>query len=124
MVKRILIITFIFILQFQYLSQIVVLSKFFMQQDYIAKVLCIKKNEKKNTCNGNCYLKMQLDKTAAKESDVPLTSFKFKFDFDWNVSPLKDNLHLVSALETSFSTYYFGPIKDGFYLNLIKPPTC
>ncbi len=100
------------------------LSSFLLKQDYIAKALCIKRKEVKNTCNGTCYLKMRLDKTASKESNTPLNSFKFKFDFDWNIHPLKENLLLVSAIETSFSAYYFGPIKDGFSLNLVKPPTC
>lgn len=48
-------------------GNVVVYLTFKINQDEIAKTLCIKKEVKNNTCNGKCYLAKQLKKAAEKE---------------------------------------------------------
>jgi hypothetical protein len=46
---------------------VVVYLTFKVNQDEIAKTLCVKKEVKNNICNGKCYLSKQLKKAAEKE---------------------------------------------------------
>lgn len=48
------------------IGNIVIYLTFKINQDEIAKTLCVKKEVKNNTCNGKCYLAQQLKK-AEKE---------------------------------------------------------
>lgn len=44
-----------------------VLTHFVINQDFIAKVLCINKEKPIKACNGKCYLSKQLEETDPKE---------------------------------------------------------
>ncbi|MBT8180626.1 MAG: hypothetical protein KJO53_03455 [Eudoraea sp.] len=49
------------------LTKIGILIDFKINQDFIAKVLCINKDEPVTTCNGKCYLSKQLKKAEEQE---------------------------------------------------------
>jgi len=52
-----------------------ILIDFKIHQDYIAKVLCINKDEPKSGCGGKCYLSTQLKEQEDKENkQVPVNS--------------------------------------------------
>jgi len=55
-----------------------IILSFNINQDYIAKNFCVKKNEVHNTCCGKCYLKKQLTKNQEQEKNktLPLTENK------------------------------------------------
>ncbi len=45
---------------------------FKINQDFIAKVLCVNRNIPESTCNGKCHLKKQLKKTEeSKDENLP-----------------------------------------------------
>ena len=48
-------------------SKIWIVVSFKINQDSIAKTLCVKKEVKNNTCQGKCHLKKQLDKANEEE---------------------------------------------------------
>lgn len=48
-------------------SNVFIYLNFKVNQDEIAKTLCIQKEMKENKCNGKCYLAKQLKKEAEKE---------------------------------------------------------
>lgn len=48
-------------------SNLIVYATFKINQDEIAKTLCVLREQKNNTCNGNCVLKAELKKQAEKE---------------------------------------------------------
>lgn len=50
-----------------HLTKIGILIDFKINQDFIAKVLCINKDEPITTCNGKCYLSKQLKKAEEQE---------------------------------------------------------
>ena len=57
----------------QPLSKIGVILSFKANQDYIAKVLCEKKDEPITVCGGKCYLVKELKKTEEKGNEKPVT---------------------------------------------------
>lgn len=72
------------------LSGIFVFAGFEMNQDYIAKELCINKNKPQLHCNGKCYLMKKLKQAEDKEQkqerqllkiqlQEPLGSMRFEF---------------------------------------------
>jgi len=52
----------------QTMSKCIICINFQINREYIAKNLCIKKKEIKNSCKGKCHLKKQLDEEDKKES--------------------------------------------------------
>jgi len=48
-------------------SSVFVYTIFKINQDEIAKTLCVLREQKNNTCKGNCVLKAELKKQAEKE---------------------------------------------------------
>lgn len=75
-------------------GNVVIYLTFKVNQDEIAKTLCVKKEVKKNTCNGKCYLAKQLKKGAEKEKQES--------------SNLKEKQELVYT--QTASNYNFTPI--------------
>ena len=67
--------TAIFILLAAFLMQLfsntIIYATFLMQQDYIAKNLCIDKDVKESTCEGKCQLKEELSKNS-ENNEKPL----------------------------------------------------
>lgn len=62
----------------QSLSLLYVQSEFNMNRAYIAKVLCINRDQPQMQCEGKCFLKKELNRKAAQESsnqkDLPTHS--------------------------------------------------
>ncbi len=75
-------------------GNVVIYLTFKVNQDEIAKTLCVKKEVKNNTCNGKCFLAKQLKKAAEKEKQES--------------SNLKEKQELVYTQTTS--NYNFTPI--------------
>lgn len=48
-----------------------ILFDFKVNQEFIAKTLCIQKEEVRNTCNGKCHLNQQLEKADEGSDDSP-----------------------------------------------------
>ncbi len=66
--KQILAITFIFLLILQPASRMYVIVSFTINQHYIEKNLCEKKEIKNNCCHGKCFLQKKLAKTEQPSS--------------------------------------------------------
>ena len=54
---------------------------FKINQDYIAKVLCVNKDEPQKGCNGKCHLSKQMQQAEEKEQKQLPQSVKEKNDF-------------------------------------------
>lgn len=55
-----------------------ILLHFKINRDYIAKSLCVKKNEPGNCCKGSCYLNKQLKEEDKKEKSPTSAELKDK----------------------------------------------
>lgn len=53
------------------INTLVIIGDFIVNQDFIAKTLCIQKEEQKG-CNGKCYLAEELKKNTGKDKDYPI----------------------------------------------------
>ncbi len=60
------------ILSFQFTDLLIYLS-FKINQDYIAKNLCVEKDIEGSTCKGCCQLKKKLEKSTEQKEQVPPT---------------------------------------------------
>jgi len=124
-VKIILLVLLIFLQPF---SKIWIFVSFKINQENIAKTLCVKKEVKNNTCQGKCHLKKQLDKAEEEQKQVP-TNTKEKVEslychnqllFDFLKQTVFDEKQSLNRYSTDFFISYF--ITDIFRppkLNLI-----
>jgi hypothetical protein len=105
-------------------SKILIVISFKINQESIAKTLCIKKEVENNTCQGKCHLKKQLDKSDQEEQKQTPTNTKEKVEvlFCHNQIPfdlLKQNIFFVSCS--------LGKYKSDFYTSslitdIFRPP--
>ncbi len=57
-------------------AELTVYVSFKINQDYIAKYLCINKDDPESTCHGCCQLKKELEKQQEQKQDLPQTENK------------------------------------------------
>jgi len=76
-------------------SSVIIYLNFKVNQDEIAKTLCIQKEMKNNHCNGKCYLAKQLKKAAEKEKQE---SSNLKEKQELVYIPSDSEHHLVRAV--------------------------
>lgn len=60
-----------FVLLANNINNVVIVTDFVINQDFIARTLCIQKEEQKG-CNGKCYLKNQLEEASNQDQNQPL----------------------------------------------------
>ncbi len=89
----------------QSFSKMIILVNFQINNDYISKNLCVKKEVKNNCCKGSCHLKKQLQEEEKKEQS-PASSLKnvkeFQIFCQYN-SSFKFQSSLL--LETDFTPF-------------------
>ena len=66
-----------------------ILLDFTINQDFISKTLCIKKDVVENTCNGKCHLSKQLEKSEEQSEDAPVLPQNLKEEFCSTKSPFR-----------------------------------
>ncbi|MBU2929741.1 hypothetical protein KO515_15995 [Winogradskyella psychrotolerans] len=97
------------------LNKIGVLIDFKINQDFIAKILCINKEKPELTCNGKCYLTKQLKKAEKQDQKQAPNSKKdrieivyycykntfnnltYKFSYTPKINTPYDNNHYTSV---------------------------
>ena len=88
-------------------SKMWIYVSFKINQDNIAKTLCVKKEVKNNTCQGKCHLKKQLDKADKEEQKQAPTAQKEKYEV----------LYCFSAKQFDFLKYadtYLSKLNAGY----------
>jgi hypothetical protein len=88
------------------ISNLAVVISFKINQDYISKTLCEKKEEKVNTCNGHCHLKKELKKVSEteNESNLPI-SYKEKMELVFIQPEFTFSFYNFQSPKSSFSFY-------------------
>lgn len=77
--------------------------QFKANQDFIAKVLCINKDEPLSECNGKCYLSKQLQKVDQNQGDSN--------DFQPNKKTPEVRFTLFTSIQPDL-TFLFGEIEN------------
>ena len=110
-----------FLILLQSFSNVIIYLNFKINQEAIAKTLCIQREMKINKCNGNCYLSKQLKKEAEKEKqqssllkekqEVLYVPFNVNNSFTTliNTTESKIIVSLYSGTPKSISTSIFRP---------------
>jgi hypothetical protein len=95
-----------------------------MNQEYIAKMLCEKKEVKENTCNGHCHLKKELKKVSETENDSNLpTSYKEKIELVFIQPEFTFSFFEIKNNKPSFSFYKENEISTISH-DIFHPPAC
>lgn len=71
--KKFLSLILLFAFLLPQLTKVGIFISFKANQDFIAKVLCINKEEPEMKCNGKCHLAKELNKTESKDQNSPIT---------------------------------------------------
>lgn len=93
-----------------------------MNQDYIAKTLCEKKEEKENTCNGQCHLKKELKKISETETDSTIpNTYKEKIELVFIQPGFTFSFYNLKSSKSSFSFYMESEIPT-ISTRIFHPP--
>jgi len=101
-----------------------VFVSFKINQDNIAKTLCVKKEIKNNTCQGKCHLKKQLDKADEEEQKQAPTTQKEKYEVFYCYSAKQfDFLKYVDTYLSKLNAGYENSFHaSSFITDIFRPP--
>jgi hypothetical protein len=105
-------------------SKVFIYVSFKINQDVIAKTLCVKKEIKNNCCQGKCHLKKQLDKADEEEQKQAPTNIKEKVEvlYCYTQTPfdfLKTTLFYEYQLLNSYECDFYS---SSFITDIFRPP--
>jgi predicted phage-related endonuclease len=104
-------------------GNIIIYAKFKINQDEIAKTICIQRKIANNTCNGNCELKKSLKQFDDNEKEMQ-NNLKEKLELVYIQNTLETTYSIVA---TTFCTQkkYFSFDKKPISVSLsnFRPPT-
>ncbi len=110
---------------FPTLSKLLILVKFKINQDYIAKVLCENRNKPVLACEGTCFLSDQLKEQEVPTSDCQLPPFpveKLQPLFITHTTSDFYNQAFVIQERLDLSSFYAVNYSLEYSLSLFKPP--
>jgi hypothetical protein len=108
----------------QSFSKVWILLSFKVNQEYIAKALCINRSKPEMHCNGNCILMQRLK--AAEEQEKKEIPQKLKehheilYCFDIKNWLLPSPVDVVCKKQ--LLTFYLSPCKTSFVTAVFRPP--
>jgi len=105
-------------------SKVWIYVSFTINQDSIAKTLCVKKEIKNNTCQGKCHLKKQLDKADKEEQNQAPTTTKEKVEvlYCQNQKAFDFIKQTVFYENHSFSNYSSDFYTSSYITDIFRPP--
>ena len=122
MVKVFIAILFSLLISFRVIIPFV---EYWVNYDYISKVLCINKDKPELKCNGKCHLMKQIAKTSEQEStnnsSNKNTNLSKTLD-SFLVENSKQFLPKITTKKQIKLNYYFNLYHFLFHTKLLKPP--
>ncbi len=120
--KRFLIIQFVFLLFLQPISKMYIIVSFYIQRDYIAENLCEMKEVEGNCCRGKCQLKRDLSLTAApiEYPVLPKSTIEILFNTYTAFFVLKAPYEIKNSLCPAFYQKIFIP--KVYLTGVFQPP--
>lgn len=123
MLKKTISISLVLIMMIPLLSKGGFFIWFKMNQDEIAKTLCINKNtEKSESCQGCCYLDKTLDKLDETSTDSEQKENKIKVVQDEIIAISNENIQLIDlkSFKVIFAKYLFHTVCS--VKSILDPP--
>ena len=101
----------------------VIYLDFNLRQDFIAKTLCINKDEPITVCNGNCFLARQLNK-AQEQQQEKQSFFTGKTDLTFFTKSITSFIFSSGIVYqvSSFTAYTSGCMPSDFVKGIFHPP--
>jgi hypothetical protein len=118
--KYIISIALVFSFLFQNVSKLIIVINFRINQEYIAKNLCVNRDKPDSCCEGKCELKKQLDEEDKKEN-LPANTFKDKFEKQNYYSPAF-NILAANNSEATPDFKYLSPKTNSHLQQVFHPP--
>ena len=105
-------------------SKVWIHISFKINQDKIAKTLCVKKEIENNTCQGKCHLKKQLEKADEEEQKQAPTNTKEKVEvlYCQNQTPFDFIKVTVYYENQTLNNYDFDFYSTSFITDIFRPP--
>lgn len=104
----------------QNFGKVFILVNFELNRNYIAKNLCVKKEDPHNCCKGKCYLKKQIEQEEKKEKSPISTDTKGKEEIQFCQNIHK--LYFLRATLIEMQTPYTPFISEGIDQSIFRPP--
>ena len=104
----------------QNFGKVYILLRFEMNQAYIAKTLCVKKDEPDNCCKGHCYLNKQLEEEDKKEKSPASTGIKDKEEIQY--CQINQSFVFYSSSFIEIKTPYCPYVSEGIGSTIFRPP--
>lgn len=119
-VRNLISIVLVSVFLIQASAKFIIYINFKINQDYIAKNLCVKKEIANNDCEGGCCLKESLEKE--EKSENPLPNFpKEKSETFFIPVQLKQTLQKGQVISNIHFIYMDKPTQD-YPLSIFHPP--
>lgn len=95
-----------------------------MYQDYIAKNVCVQKDNKINTCRGKCHLKKLLEEADKNESSQSHSSLKEDIEVLYCPisSVFKPNFQLSERKKNLYVEKHADFYSSSFHSDIFVPP--
>ncbi|WP_291287827.1 hypothetical protein [Flavobacterium sp.] len=109
------------LLVFQNTSSLWTIGAFYINQDYIAKNVCINRFDAVPICKGQCYLSKELKNTEKQEQKIPTVTYKeiqlfFEYEMTFSFSET-----IVSA-KRIYPLLKKDQLKSTFIFSIYHPP--
>jgi len=114
----------IFILLANNINTLVIVGDFIVNQDYIAKTLCVQKEEQKG-CNGKCHLRKELSEnnSSTSPSENPIQKSKREvLDAFCFFTTNKPKTSYIYPYYIQSNTFFSTPKITRMYLEIDTPP--
>ena len=104
-------------------SQFAVYAGFQLNQDYIAKNLCVNRNRPEMHCNGRCYLMSKLKQVTEKEKKQAARDNLNRMEISFLQRPQKIafNPPVTASVVTSFPPYHYT-YYSRYISTVFRPP--
>jgi hypothetical protein len=120
--KKALCILVLFAVVLQTTASGIIFIQFELNRSYIAKNLCVKKEEKGNCCQGSCHLKKQLTEAENKEKSPVSPNIKIPSLLLFCQSDQRTGILPAPFAADLFSPYFFSKKSSPFFA-VFHPPT-
>jgi hypothetical protein len=101
-------------------SQWILITCFDLNENFIARELCINKNNLASHCNGHCFLNKELNKE--EKSGNPLSTSKEKFEIQLFCIDSQNNINVISSFVTTSRSVSQNFKKQEFLKVPFHPP--
>jgi hypothetical protein len=120
-VKNIFIFTLLLAIVLQSFSKLAIWIEFKINQEYIAKNLCVQKEVEDNCCQGSCHLKEKMEEDD-KNQDTQNSNFKPLKEIQlFHENPICLQLHCPLTLENIYVSYQKNHLPT-FTEGIFHPP--